>query len=38
LEVTIDPALKQEVKKGGRIRVGGYGWHWEAKFAWEQQG
>jgi N-acetylmuramoyl-L-alanine amidase len=38
LEVTIDPSLGQDVKKGGGIRVGGYGWHWEAKFAWDDPG
>jgi hypothetical protein len=38
LELQIDPPLNEELKKGARIRVGGYGWHWESQFAWANAG
>jgi hypothetical protein len=34
-ELTLNPALTEDVARGRRLKLGNYGWHWEARFAWE---
>jgi hypothetical protein len=34
-ELTIDPALPADVARSRRVKLGNYGWHWEARFDWE---
>jgi hypothetical protein len=34
-ELTIDPPLPDDVPRGRRLKLGNYGWHWRAGFAWD---